>query len=93
MKISIQSLHFTSNQQLNDFVADKTNKLATIYKKIESADVTLKLDNSEDADNKVCEIRLAVPGNDLFAKRQSSSFEVALIEVVNALESQLRKIK
>jgi putative sigma-54 modulation protein len=93
MKITIQSLHFTSNQQLNDFVADKTNKLAAIYKKIESADVTLKLDKSEDADNKVCEIRLAVPGNDLFAKRQSSSFEVALTEVVSALESQLRKIK
>ena len=40
-------------------------------------------------DNKITEIRLEVPGYDLFAKKQSHSFEAATDIVVEALEIQL----
>jgi len=93
MDITIQSLHFTASEELKDFINEKVKKLTHYFDKIESATVTLKLENSEDTDNRICEIRLAVPGNDLFAKRQAQTFELATSEVVDALEHQLNKLK
>ena len=93
MELIIQSLHFTVKQELNNFVAEKVNRLSHFYNKIESAKVCLKLDKSDKTDNKVCEIRLAVPGNDLFAKRQSATFEKATNEAVDALLQQIKKMK
>lgn len=93
MNINLQSVHFTANQELIDFVTEKISSLSHYYDKIESAKICLKLDKSSTADNKVCEVRLAVPGNDLFAKKQCKSFEEATIEVVDALQEQIRKLK
>jgi putative sigma-54 modulation protein len=93
MEITIQSLHFTAGAQLHNFVMDKVGKLSNHYDKIMSADVTLKVDNSKNADNKVCEIRLIIPGEDLFAKSQSESFEEATTATVDALENQITKMK
>lgn len=93
MEITIQSLHFTANADLHNFVYDKVNKLSHYYDGIISANVTLKLDKSKNADNKVCEIRLAIPGDDLFAKNQYESFEEATTATVEALQNQITKMK
>jgi putative sigma-54 modulation protein len=93
MEITIQSLHFTANADLNNFVTDKVNKLAHHFDRIISANVVLKVDKSKTADNKVCEIRLAVPGEDLFAKNQYETFEEATTATVDALENQITKMK
>ncbi len=93
MNINIQSLHFTAKPELTDFITEKVNKLSALYDKIESAEVTLKLENSAENGNRICEIRLAVPGNDLFAKKQHETFEEATTEVVDALHTQLQKLK
>jgi putative sigma-54 modulation protein len=42
-------------------------------------------------ENKVTEIKLLVPGKDLFAKRQCKSFEEATDDAVEALRRQIRK--
>ena len=93
MKINIQSLHFTAPAELNNFVLDKVNKLEEFDHKIVAGQVCLKLDKSTTLDNKVCEIRLEVPGNDLFAKKQSTTFEEATTLAVKALEHQMEKTK
>jgi putative sigma-54 modulation protein len=93
MKLTIQSLHFTTKEELNNFVTEKVNKLSHFFDHIESANVCLKLDKSNDTNNKVCEIRLAVPGEDLFAKKQCKTFEEATSEAVDALEHQINKMK
>jgi len=94
METRIQSLHFTANPELTAYVSEKVGHLEHLDKgKILSADVCLKLDNSSTGDNKVCEIRLHVPGNDFFAKSQSHSFEVATNHVVEALQHQIAKRK
>jgi ribosome-associated translation inhibitor RaiA len=53
----------------------------------------LKLEKSDITANKVCEIRLAVPGNDLFATSQCTTFEEAVNETIEALQKQIRKLK
>lgn len=93
MEIRIQSPNFTPNEGLSDFVIKKLEKLIHLYKRIESAEVCLKLDSSDVNQNKVCEIRLAVPGNDLFAKRRSDHFDKAVNITVAALQRQIEKMK
>ncbi len=91
MQLSIQSLHFTAKPELNDFVTEKVNKLERFNSKIESASISLRLDKDDKTENKICEIRLAIPGNDIFSKHQCSTFEEAVKKTVDALQSQLEK--
>ncbi|HXC05893.1 MAG TPA: ribosome-associated translation inhibitor RaiA [Bacteroidia bacterium] len=93
MNITIQSLHFTANQTLKDFVNEKMGKLEHVNNQITSGDVVLKLDKSDTDENKICEISLKAPGKDLFAKNQCATFEEAVNETVEALQKQLRKLK
>jgi putative sigma-54 modulation protein len=91
MDIRIQSLHFRASDKLSSLVNEEVNKLSHYNAKILSADVYLALDKAKDGQNKVCEIRLAVPGNDLIAKRKCETFEKALGLSVQALRRQLQK--
>ena len=93
MKININSVHFKTDKKLDSFITEKVEKLSELYDGIIGSDVTLRVNNSEDLDNKVADIRLLVPGNDLFAKKQSKSFEEATDIAVDALRKQLSKHK
>ncbi|MEK6615194.1 MAG: ribosome-associated translation inhibitor RaiA [Bacteroidota bacterium] len=93
MKITIQSLDFTSKQGLKDFVREKVNKLARFYSEIIGSEICLRLVNSNKNANKVCQIRLVIPGNDLLACAQCQTFEEAAIQAVEAIERQIKKLK
>jgi putative sigma-54 modulation protein len=93
MQINIQSLDFTASDPLQTYVRTKVEKLAHINDQIISGDVILKLEKSDINENKVCEIKVHIPGNNLFAKRQSKSFEEATNEAVDAIQEQLKKKK
>ncbi|HLP21341.1 MAG TPA: ribosome-associated translation inhibitor RaiA [Chitinophagales bacterium] len=92
MHIIIQTLHFTAKPDLDAHVNDKVNRLEHFYDKIESANVTLKIEPHDDGD-KLCEIRLAIPGNDLFVKKHAASFEEAVTRAVDVLEEQIHRLK
>lgn len=93
MNTRIQSIGFKAKEELTEFVTKKVNDLARFNERIFDSEVILKLDNNETGENKICEIRLMIPGNDLFAKRQCSTFEEATKQVVEALQKQIEKIK
>jgi putative sigma-54 modulation protein len=93
MKVTINSVHFKADKKLLDFVNEKVEKLANMYNGVIGSDVTLKLENTETPENKVAEIRLFIPGNDLYAKKQSKTFEESTDSVVEALRRQLSKYK
>lgn len=92
MEVIVQSVHFSAREELKDFVTEKLNGLEHFYDRVVRADVTFKLENTG-IENKMCEIRLLVPGNDLFAKKQSDSFEKAATAAVAALNEQIKKLK
>ncbi len=92
MEIKVQSIHFDADQKLIEFIEEKLNKLTNYYDKIILGDVYLKLEPS-DIENKVTEIKLSIPGKDLFAKKQCKSFEEATDEAVEALRRQISKHK
>jgi ribosomal subunit interface protein len=92
MKINLQSLHFKASDQLASFVEEKVNKLSRYDDTIISADVTLTLDGNS-VDNKICDIRLIVPGNDNFVKRNAETFEEAIAGCVDTLQKILTEKK
>ena len=93
MNINVQATNFNVDQKLIDFIQEKIDKLTHFFDKIISADVYLKVDNTSETENKEVEIRLFVPGHDLFAKKTSKNFEAATDEVTEALRRQAKKHK
>ncbi|TAL60104.1 MAG: ribosome-associated translation inhibitor RaiA [Bacteroidetes bacterium] len=93
MNIQIHSIHFDADKKLIDLITKKVEKLNHFFDAIIGSEVFLKIDKASTAENKVVEIKLNVPGNDLFVKRQCESFESAADECTEALRNQLTKRK
>ena len=93
MNIKIQSVHFDATEKLEQFARLKVGKLDQYFEGIISAEITFKLVKPESAENKIAEITLAIPGNNLFAKKQNDTFEEAIDLACEALRKQLVKRK
>ncbi len=93
MNIKINSLRFSPTKELESFVESKVKKLGLFYDEIIGAEVFLKLENTQNLENKVAEIRLEIPGNELFAKKQSKSFEGSTDNAISALKRQITRYK
>ena len=93
MNIQIQSINFSANQQLKDFINKKVDKLISINESIINGDVYLKVDNPELHDNKIVEIKLHSSDGGFFAKKQSNSFEESMDLASQALRKQIIKNK
>ena len=93
MDIKIHSVHFDADSKLVDFIEKKFNKLDQFYDSIIGAEVFLRLEKEQTPDNKLTEIKLQIPGSDLFAKKQTGTFEESTDLAVDALRKQLTKRK
>ncbi len=93
MKIIIQAPDFKASEALTTFVHDNVGKLANLSNRILESRVFLKLDKSDTRENKICEIKLVIPGQDLFASKQSSSFEDAVVQAIEAVKPQIARWK
>jgi putative sigma-54 modulation protein len=93
MKVKINSVHFKTDKSLDDFIESKLNKLFTLHESIHNSDVTLRVDKDDSHENKVVEIRLDLPGGEIFAKKQCKTFEEATDMTIDALKKQLIKHK
>lgn len=93
MKITVQSIRFNADKKLLDFIQKKVDKLDTFYDHIISGEVYLKLENVDDEENKITEIKLMLPGNQMFAKEQCKTFEEATDLAVESLRKQIEKHK
>lgn len=93
MDININSIHFTADKKLKTLILAKVNKLTTFHDGLINTDVNLKLDKSESKENKIADIKVFIKGGELFAKKQSNTFEEAIDECIDAMRRQLLKHK
>ena len=93
MNIRINAVRFDADTKLEQFVEKKVNKLAQYFDDIINAEIYLRLENTTALENKVVEIRLDVPGGDLFARKQSKTFEESTDNAIDALKQQILKHK
>ncbi|MGB4293274.1 MAG: ribosome-associated translation inhibitor RaiA [Bacteroidales bacterium] len=93
MNIKIHSVRFDADKRLIQFVNQKIEKLNHFSEGIVSAEVYLRLDNDQEKENKIAEIKIEYPGGPLFAKKQSKTFEEATDLAVDAIKKQIIKHK
>ncbi len=93
MKVNINSVHFKADKKLLTFIEEKVDKLSVFYDGIIGSEVSLKVTNQTDRENKLTEIRINIKGYDLYAKKVSQSFEESTDHAVDALRKQLSRHK
>lgn len=93
MNITVQSIKFDADQKLVDFIKKRTEKLEQYLDNIIEGVCYLRLENVEDEENKVVELKFNIPGSQLFAKAQAKSFEEATDVAVESLRRQINKHK
>ena len=91
MDIIIQSLGFKAGDSLENFIREKLNNLK--HDNIVRANVTLYKGPASTVESDYCEIRLEVPGNDPFVKKNGVYFENAVSECIDVLEEMLSRSK
>lgn len=92
MDVIVQSLGFKHSDNLETYITENLQKL-TPGDRIIRANVTLFQGPDKATPNDYCEMRLEVPGNDLFVKEASAGFEQSIDECINKLQGILRKQK
>ena len=92
MKLQMHSIHFDADTKLLDFVQRKVDKLETFYDRMVDGEVFLRL-NNEGIQNKTVEIKINMPGSQIFAKEEAKSFEEATDLATEALRRQIKKYK
>ena len=93
MKVNTQSVNFSADKKLIDFIQRRMDKLELFYDKIIQSDVYLKVENTSEKENKVFEAKVRVPGDSFVVKKQCKSFEEGADIAIASLERQIKKRK
>ena len=93
MRVYTESVQFKADQKLIQYIEKRLNKMDQFFDRIIEARVTLKLENSGQIKDKIAEVRLSVPGDQLIAKEASKTFEASVDNAASALKRQLIKYK
>ena len=93
MKLQMHAIHFDADSKLSDFAQKKLDKLETFYDRIIDGEVFMRVESDGARENKIVEVKMNIPGEQLFAKAKSKSFEAAIDEATEALRRQLKKFK
>jgi putative sigma-54 modulation protein len=93
MRLNINAVHFKADKKLVAFIEEKMEKITQVFEGVIDTEVSLKVENTETRENKIAEIRVTIPGNNFYVKKQSATFEESADEAVEALRRQLKKYK
>lgn len=93
MKVNVNAVNFTVDRKLVDFIQERMDKLEKFYDRVIDADVFLKVESTSEKENKIVEIKVHVPGDDLVVKKQCKTFEEAVDTSCESLGRLLLKRK
>jgi putative sigma-54 modulation protein len=93
MKVSVQSVNFNISRDLVEYIEKKVNNLEKFHDHILGAEIFLKVQSTSEKENKIVEIKMSLPGNDIVAKKQSKTFEDAVSQASESIRRQLVKRK
>ncbi len=92
MNVIIEAPFSLSDKQRKD-IENEVHTLKKYNDKISKAEVHFKKDDGNKVDAIVAELRLFVPGPDIFASASHNDYQSAFTSTVKKAESQLRKAK
>lgn len=93
MKVYMQAIGFSAGESLEQYLNEKLEKLDTFYDQIIAANVFFKLDNNNNKEDKIVEIKLEVPGDDIIVTKQGEAFPEAIDLATDTLKRLIIKRK
>ena len=94
MTVNIQTVRFDADSKLIDHVQQKLKRLTHFHDRIMKVDVFLKLDNVvHNIKDKIAEIKVSVPKQQIFVKQSSKSFEGSFDAALDSAIQQLKRKK
>lgn len=93
MTINFQAVNFNTKPGLEEYLEKKLEKLETLSDKIIAANVSFKLENTAEKNNKTVDIKLEVPGDDIVVSKTGQSFEECIDLSVDTLKKLIIKKK
>ena len=89
----MHSIRFDADQKLIKFIQKKADKLDKFFDRIIDGEVFMRLDKDNNMENKIIEIKINIPRNQLFARERAKTFEAASDQAIDALKKQIMKHK
>ncbi|WP_282629817.1 ribosome hibernation-promoting factor, HPF/YfiA family [Empedobacter sedimenti] len=93
MTINFQAVNFNTKPGLEEYLEKKLEKLETLSDKIIAANVSFKLENTSEKNNKTVDIKLEVPGDDIVVSKTGQSFEECIDLSVDTLKKLIIRKK
>ncbi|CAL2085011.1 ribosome hibernation-promoting factor, HPF/YfiA family [Tenacibaculum dicentrarchi] len=93
MKVFTQSVNFTADKSLIDYIEKKIEGLEKFHDKIVDVEVYLKVQKTSEKENKITEIKINIPGDEFMVKKQTKTFEEGVNIAIDSLKRSLKKSK
>jgi putative sigma-54 modulation protein len=93
MKVFVQAVNFNADKELVTFVEQKVATLDKFYDRIVDAEVFLKVQKTSEKENKLIEIKVNIPGDDVIVKKECKHFEEGINLSIDSLKRMLSKKK
>jgi putative sigma-54 modulation protein len=93
MTINIQFVNLDYSDSLAEHTTERLHKMAEKYDWLINADVFFKEEGNEPEKGKICNIKLSLPGPQIFATSDEKNFEMSVKETISDLVIQLKKRK
>jgi putative sigma-54 modulation protein len=93
MNINFQSVNYNADSKLIEFAEKRIKKISQFYLNIIDVFVYTKVENTNDRINKLAELKIGIPGDDVVVKKIAKSFEEAINLAADSAERILKKNK
>jgi|LauGreDrversion2_2_1035103.scaffolds.fasta_scaffold27179_1 putative sigma-54 modulation protein len=85
MVTEVRAVQFKASNRLVDFTHKRLERINQVYQRAIHATVFFRIDNNHLSDNKIAEVTVHIPGEDLVVRKEAKTFEKALSLAVDRL--------
>ena len=93
MHVNFQSINFKADIKLVEFTQRRIKKISQFYDQIVDVYVYTKVENFSDKINKLVELKIGIPGDDVIVKKTAKTFEEAINSAADSAERVLKRRK
>ena len=93
MNINFQSVNYNADSKLIEFAEKRIKKISQFYLNIIHVFIYTKVENTSDRVNKIAELKIGIPGDDVVVKKTAKSFEEAISLAADSAERILKRLK
>ena len=93
MNINFQSVNYNADSKLIEFAEKRIKKISQFYLNIIDVFIYTKIENASDRVNKLAELKICIPGDNVVVKKTAKSFEEAISLAADSAERILKRHK